>query len=92
MASCATCRFFHESLDGNSQCRRRAPQAFVIPVPNARALHGAPQQLNIQFAGTWPPVTADGWCGEYESDAEVVPLPERLTYIANHPSNRKDPQ
>lgn len=56
-------------------------------MPSARALHGAPAQLNIQFAGTWPPVTADGWCGEYEADAD----PAEIVSLLNHPSNRKDP-
>ena len=61
-ASCGTCLYwFHEQPENPAGlCRRYPPIPLLIGMQN---IHGQPANAITQSA--FPPITADGWCGEH---------------------------
>jgi hypothetical protein len=53
------------------QCRRHGPKPFMAMAqpPGVGRIQqaGGPQAVSVQpiFLSAWPPVPADGWCGEW---------------------------
>ena len=52
---CDRCRFFFSAL-GERQCRQSSPVVFPVQSPVG----------GLGWAGTWPPVREEQWCGKFE--------------------------
>lgn len=64
MNGCGTCLFFFHP-DANQAaglCRRYPPAVLLVGVQN---MQGSPQPAAITQSG-FPPMLADGWCGEHQ--------------------------
>jgi hypothetical protein len=61
MNTCSNCRFWNRQSLTNGECRRRSPEAALIPVANK--LTGEQAMARQSY---WPPTHGDGWCGEFE--------------------------
>ena len=60
---CGNCKFF-EGDAGQGICRARPPVGQIIMVPIQHPVTRQ-QGMQPQPVSTWPPVPADGWCGEF---------------------------
>ncbi len=58
--SCGNCRFLRNVVNGQGDCRRRAP---------APGRHNEDPGISGTWATypRWPQMRAEGWCGEWES-------------------------
>lgn len=65
--TCGACRHSRLEAAGNQQlqrtCRRNPPQVCAVQVPQ-QTLQGI--QMNVTFAGVFPPVPDDGFCSLFE--------------------------
>jgi hypothetical protein len=58
--NCDRCRFFRETIIGESgECRKFAPQPM-------RMRFGPRHNPNDDYAAEWPTVGSSDWCGEFE--------------------------
>lgn len=79
--NCMTCKFWcaFEGDPGKGECRRRPPQAIVMPMPAATegstiqkvsrsGFLGAPEEQNPRFGPVsfWPPTHGQQWCGDFK--------------------------
>jgi hypothetical protein len=68
--SCATCRFYlkHEPQHVYGDCRRSPPQFGFYA--NFRDDEYPRKQFRVEIqrerGGTWPNISQDDWCGEYQ--------------------------
>lgn len=56
--NCGNCKFFLPTEDPSGLCRR---------FPATPVVHGFPPMQ--QVVATFPPMTAEGWCGEWKKGA-----------------------
>ena len=70
--SCANCKFVFQGSD-SLYCRRNPPTGAFVYVP------GPGQQPSLMVRGTFPPIRAEMWCGEYRRGMVLAtPADERL--------------
>lgn len=69
--ACGRCRWFSDTAvaDGDGECRIRPP-----------VFHPAAHELEQRFAGFWPAVEADDWCGEFQEKPAPPELTTPITY------------
>lgn len=60
---CENCRFVV-----GAECRRNPPSVTLLPAPLPPGVIQRPGQhaVGILARSQWPPIVADGWCGEWE--------------------------
>jgi hypothetical protein len=68
---CEACKFYVALRPLQGECHERSPRVFqlVIPVrPSPLTPGGQPSNgsVEVHYAGAWPPVNKDKWCGKFE--------------------------
>ncbi len=64
MSNCLSCKFYLPVSDDQGLCRRYPPTAQVIPMPKTNLMAGR-NEMQLQTASNFPPVSGEGWCGEH---------------------------